>query len=190
MAVWWTDWQGGGRALPAFRGRPGRPSPCRHGSASAAPFLPRGTPNPTTQPNQQCATQTKTIAHWFNPCAFSQAPTAYATQAEYDAAVAAGGNAVLLSNAGTLPYGQRGRLTVAGPGFNRLDISLFKSFRLPYREAVFELRADGINVMNTPSFGDPNNGITGGSAGEITSTRFSGLLPDGRVIQVAGRLTF
>jgi hypothetical protein len=44
--------------------------------------------------------------------------------------------------------------------------------------------------MNTPSFGDPNNGITGGNAGEINSTRFSGLLPDGRVIQVAGRLTF
>ena len=130
------------------------------------------------------------IVSEFNPCAFSQAPTAYATQAEYDAAVAGGGNAVLLSNAGTLPYGQRGRLTVAGPGFNRLDMSLFKSFRLPFREAVFELRADGINVMNTPSFGDPNNGITGGSAGEITSTRFSGLLPDGRVIQVAGRLTF
>jgi hypothetical protein len=69
-------------------------------------------------------------------------------------------------------------------------MSLFKNFKLPYREAAFELRADAINVMNTPSFGDPNNGITGGGAGEINSTRFSGLLPDGRVIQVAGRLTF
>jgi hypothetical protein len=44
--------------------------------------------------------------------------------------------------------------------------------------------------MNTPSFGDPNNGITGGSAGSINSTRFSGILPNARVIQVAGRLTF
>ena len=156
----------------------------------ANPFDDGGKPYSVTQPNQECATATKTIAHWFNPCAFSQAPTAYATVAEYDAAVAAGGNAVLLSQAGTLPYGQRGRLTVGGPGFNRLDMSLFKSFKLPFREAAFELRADGINVMNTPSFGDPNNGITGGSAGSITSTRFSGLLPDARVIQVAGRLTF
>jgi hypothetical protein len=69
-------------------------------------------------------------------------------------------------------------------------MSLFKSFKLPFHNAAFELRADGINVMNTPSFGDPNNGITGGSAGEINSTRFSGLLPNARVIQVAGRLTF
>jgi hypothetical protein len=44
--------------------------------------------------------------------------------------------------------------------------------------------------MNTPSFGDPNNSITGGSAGQINSTRFNGLLPNARVIQVAGRLTF
>jgi hypothetical protein len=154
------------------------------------PFATGGTANQVTQAGESCSTQTRTIAHWFNPCAFSQAPTAYATQADYNAAVAAGGNAVLLSNAGTLPYGQRGRQTVGGPGFNRLDMSLFKSFRLPYREAAFELRADGINVMNTPSFGDPNNGLTGSSAGSINSTRFSGLLPDARVIQVAGRLTF
>ena len=93
-------------------------------------------------------------------------------------------------NAGTLPYGQRGRQTVAGPGFNRLDMSLFKSFKLPYRAAAIELRVDGINVLNTPSFGDPNNGLTGGNAGSINSTRFSGLLPDARVIQVAGRFTF
>ena len=104
--------------------------------------------------------------------------------------VAAGGNTVLLSQAGTLPYGQRGRLTVCGPGFNRLDMSLFKSFPIPFHKAAFELRADGINVMNTPSFGDPNNGITGRNAGQINSVRFSGLLPNGRVIQVAGRLTF
>ena len=143
-----------------------------------------GTPNPITQPGQECATQVRTIAHWFNPCAFAQAPTAYLTQ------VPAGANGVLLSQAGTLPYGQRGRQTVAGPGFNRLDMSLFKSFKLPYREAAFELRADGINVMNTPSFGDPSTSITGGSAASISSTRFSGTLPNARVIQVAGRLTF
>ena len=105
-------------------------------------------------------------------------------------AVPAGANGVLLSQAGTLPYGQRGRQTIGGPGFNRLDMSLFKSFKLPFRESAFELRADAINLMNTPSFGDPNNGLTGGSAGQINSTRFSGLLPDGRVIQVAGRINF
>ena len=181
---------GGWKATAIFQVQTGTPIALPQRFRIGNPFAPGGTPNPVTQHNQECATQTKTIAHWFNPCAFSQAPTAYATVAQYSAAVAAGGNAVLLSQAGTLPYGQPGRLTVAGPGFNRLDMSLFKSFKLPFHDAAFELRADGINVMNTPSFGDPNNGITGGSAGQITSTRFSGLLPNARVIQVAGRLTF
>jgi Carboxypeptidase regulatory-like domain len=181
---------GGWKAAAIFQVQTGTPIAFPQRFRLGDPFGAGGTPNPVTQPNQECATQTKTLAHWFNPCAFSQAPTAYATQADYNAAVAAGGNAVLLSQAGTLPYGQPGRITVGGPGFNRLDMSLFKSFKIPYRESAFELRADGINVMNTPSFGDPNNGITGGSAGSINSTRYSGILPNARIIQVAGRLTF
>ncbi len=181
---------GGWKTAAIFQVQTGTPVALPQLFRVSDPFAPGGTPNAVTQRNEECAAQTKTIQHWFNPCAFAQAPTAYATQADYDAAVAAGGNAVLLSQAGTLPYGQRGRLTVTGPGFNRLDMSLFKSFRIPYRESAFELRADGINVMNTPSFGDPSTSVTGGSAGSINSTRFSGLLPDGRVIQVAGRLTF
>jgi hypothetical protein len=181
---------GGWKATAIFQVQTGTPIALPQRFRVSDPFAKGGTPNPVTQPNQTCATETKTIAHWFNPCAFAQAPTAYMTQTAYDEAVAAGGNAVLLSQAGTLPYGQPGRLTVTGPGFNRLDMSLFKSFAIPFHEAAFELRADGINVMNTPSFADPNNGITGGNAGQITSTRFSGLLPNARVIQVAGRLTF
>ena len=181
---------GGWKAAAIFQVQTGTPIALPQRFRVGDPFGAGGTPNPVTQPNQECATQVKTLAHWFNPCAFAQAPTAYATQADYNAAVAAGGNAVLLSNAGTLPYGQPGRITVGGPGFNRLDMSLFKSFKLPYRESAFELRADGINVMNTPSFGDPSTSITGGSAGSINSTRFSGILPNARVIQVAGRLTF
>jgi hypothetical protein len=157
------------------------------------PFTPGGTASAVTQPNETCSAVTRTITHWFNPCAFAQAPTAYATQADYQAALQAGGataNAVLLANAGTLPYGQRGRQTVEGPGFNRLDMSLFKSFALPFHNSSFELRADGINLMNTPSFCDPSGGITGGSAGQITSTRFSSVLPNARVIQLAGHLYF
>jgi Carboxypeptidase regulatory-like domain len=181
---------GGWKAAAIFQVQTGTPIALPQRFRVGDPFGAGGTPNPVTQPNQECATQIKTLAHWFNPCAFAQAPTAYATQADYNAAVAAGGNAVLLSQAGTLPYGQPGRITVGGPGFNRLDMSLFKSFKIPYRESAFELRADGINVMNTPSFGDPSTSITGGSAGSINSTRYSGILPNARVIQVAGRLTF
>lgn len=175
---------GGWKATAIFQVQTGTPIAIPQVFRIGDPFAAGGTANTITQPNETCATQTRTIAHWFNPCAFSQAPTAFLT------AVPPGANGVLLSNAGTLPYGQRGRQTVAGPGFNRLDMSLFKSFKLPYRAAAIELRVDGINVLNTPSFGDPNNGLTGGNAGSINSTRFSGLLPDARVIQVAGRFTF
>lgn len=181
---------GGWKAAAIFQVQTGEPIALPQRFRISDPFAPGGTPDPVTQRNQQCAAQTKTIAHWFNPCAFTQAPTAYATEQDYSAAVANGGNAVLLSQAGTLPYGQRGRITVGGPGFNRLDMSLFKSFKLPFRESAFELRADGVNVMNTPSFGDPSTSITGSNAGRINSTRFSGIIPDARVIQVAGRLTF
>lgn len=181
---------GGWKAAAIFQVQTGAPIALPQRFQISDPFAPGGTANPVTQHNQECAAQTKTIAHWFNPCAFSQAPTAYATEQDYNDAVANGGNAVLLSQAGTLPYGQRGRITVGGPGFNRLDMSLFKSFKLPFRESAFELRADGVNVMNTPSFGDPSTSITGSNAGRINSTRFSGIIPDARVIQVAGRLTF
>ena len=175
---------GGWKATAIFQVQTGTPIAIPQVFRVGDPFGAGGTPNPITQPNQECPTRVKTIAHWFNPCAFSQAPTAFLT------AVPPNTNGVLLSQAGTLPFGQRGRQTVGGPGFNRLDMSLFKSFKLPFREAAFELRADAINVMNTPSFGDPNNGLTGGNAGSINSTRFSTLLPNARVIQVAGRLTF
>jgi hypothetical protein len=69
-------------------------------------------------------------------------------------------------------------------------MSLFKSFHIPFHEAALQLRADGFNVMNTPSFSDPSNSITGSNAGSITNVKFGGILPNARVIQVAARLTF
>ena len=180
---------GGWKTTAIFQAQTGTPIAFTGLFRVSDPFTPGGTPNKVTQPNETCATQTRTLAHWFNPCAFAKAPSAYLTQADLTAAQAQGANGVLLANAGTLPYGQ-GRLTVAGPGLNRLDMSLFKSFRLHYRDSAFQLRADVVNVLNHPAFSDPSNSVTGSNAGNITSTRFSNILPSSRVIQVAGRLTF
>jgi hypothetical protein len=52
------------------------------------------------------------------------------------------------------------------------------------------LRADGFNVLNHPSFGNPSTSLTGATGQAITQTRFSSLIPDARVIQVAARLSF
>jgi hypothetical protein len=177
---------GGWKTTAIFQVQTGTPIALPGRFRISNPFTPGGTPNPITQANEFCAPVTKTLTHWFNPCAFAQAPSAVISPAD----LVPGDNEVLLSQAGTLPYGQPGRLTVTGPGFNRLDMSLFKSFAIPFRESAFQLRADVFNVTNTPSFSDPNNSITGANAGDITTVRFNGILPNGRVIQVAGRLNF
>jgi hypothetical protein len=121
-----------------------------------------------------CATQTKTVATWFNPCAFTNPP------------VATGPNDLAA-------YGGYGRSVVYGPGYNRVDLSVFKTFTL-YREMKLDLRGDLFNALNTPAYGQPNATI-GSSFGQITSTRFGGSgtgaeTPDARVGQISARLHF
>jgi len=88
------------------------------------------------------------------------------------------------------PFGPYGRQAITGPGFWDLDMSLFKSFPIPFRESALEFRADAFNVLNHPSFGNPGSSLTGTSGQSINSTRFSGIIPDARVVQVAARLSF
>ena len=148
------------------------------------PFGAGGTPDPATQPNFVCATKTHSLASWFNPCAFKNPPRA--TLGDSNPA----SNLINYQSAGSIPYGPPGRVSVPGPGFNKVDLSLFKSFGIPWRESQIHLRADVFNLLNHPSFGYPSNGLQGNSAGQITSTRFSGESPDARVAQFAVRYTF
>lgn len=137
-----------------------------------------------TQPQFICASKTHTVAQWFNPCSYQNPPQVVSSGAS------AAQNTINAANAGLIPSGPRGRVGVYGPGFNRVDLSLFKDFHIPFRESSVQLRADGFNVLNTPSFGNPNTSLTGSDGQTITSTRFSGILPDARVIQVAARFIF
>ncbi len=148
------------------------------------PLSPGGTADTATQPNFSCASKTKTLAQWFNPCAFKNPPVARL------GATDASKNYVNVNEAGLLPSGPRGRQAVYGPGFNQVDVSLFKNFTLPIRESKLQLRADIFNLLNHPSFGNPGSSLSGESNQKISSTRFSGLIPDQRVIQVAGRISF
>jgi hypothetical protein len=99
-------------------------------------------------------------------------------------------NLIPAATAGLIPFGPRGRQGVIGPGFNKLDMSLFKTFAVPFHESALQLRADAFNLLNHPTFGNPGSGLSGGGNQAIGSTRFSGILPDARVIQVAARLSF
>ncbi len=178
---------GGWATALVFRVQTGQPvniyannNPGGTGTANAYelfnPFHAGGTPTST---NGICATKTRTLATWFNPCAFANPAQATSTS---DLA----------------SYGPPGRTSIAGPGYNRTDISAFKSFGI-YRETNLEFRTDVFNLWNTPAYGQPGN-TTGGGFGQIVSERFgstggqysatAGESPDARVIQFALKYIF
>jgi hypothetical protein len=78
---------------------------------------------------------------------------------------------------------------VYGPGYQRINGSLFKNFTI-WRETSLQLRADYFNLLNTPAYGNPNANIgTGG--GQITTARSLGqFYPDSRFWQFAAKINF
>jgi hypothetical protein len=61
--------------------------------------------------------------------------------------------------------------TSTGPGYKKLDFSLFKSFPITERYS-FQFRADTFNIFNHPNFSAPDNtDITSTQFGDIGSTR-------------------
>ena len=144
------------------------------GNASAYrvgdPYKPGGTPPPNS-PGVVCATKTRTIQTWWNPCAFDNpTPAQFASK-------------TVLSS-----YGPRGRTDVAGPGYNRVDMSLFKSFST-YRTQSLQFRADFFNLFNHPAWGQPGETL-GSGFGQITTERFGGDQQDARMIQFALKYFF
>ncbi|WP_213804451.1 carboxypeptidase-like regulatory domain-containing protein [Granulicella sp. dw_53] len=85
-------------------------------------------------------------------------------------------------NSGRVGNERRG--VIEGPGFNRLDVGLFRNFKL-YERLVFQLRGEAYNVANHTNW--QTVGVTATTAstfGQVTATR------DPRILQVAGKLTF
>ena len=80
--------------------------------------------------------------------------------------------------------GNSGRNTLRGPHTNVFDFSLMRDF--PIHESLqLQFRWEVFNLFNTVLFGQPNNNVTSGAAGSITS-----LSGDPRVMQFALRLSF
>jgi hypothetical protein len=100
-----------------------------------------------------------TRLHWFNQTAFV-APSPASFQ-----------------------VGNEKRGVVNGPGFNRLDVGLFRNFKV-YRGATFQLRGEAFNVANHTNWGNPDTDATLGTFGQITTTR------DPRILQLAGKINF
>ena len=81
-------------------------------------------------------------------------------------------------------FGDSSRNSLRGPGLTNVNFSLGKNFII-WRQVNFQLRGDATNVLNHPSFSQPDNNIGGSQAGQITSTTVGG-----RSMQISGRLSF
>lgn len=64
--------------------------------------------------------------------------------------------------------GSLGRNTFTMPRNVRIDLSIFKDFRIT-EGTKLQFRAEGFNITNTPLFGQPTNTV-GGNLGRITTT--------------------
>ena len=149
------------------------------------PFKAGGTPDPRSGLSS-CPARVRTTTSWFNPCAFINPPAASAIA-----------NGSTVTGFAALAYLGGTRNTVYGPGYERINGSLFKNFTI-FREASFQLRADYFNLLNTPAYGNPgganntNSQTTLTTAGaQITANRSLGAFnPDSRFFQFAAKINF
>ena len=132
-------------------------------------------PNEVGDPNKAgneggqtgCPTQIHTLQHWFNPCAFAQAPT---------------------GELGTAP-----RAPVYGPRFVNTDFSVIKDFPLSFREGMgLQFRAEFFNLFNHSQY--YLDGIGGTGEQDINTQSSFGVINNTvnnpRLIQFALKLKF
>lgn len=127
-----------------------------------------------------CPAKVRITAHWYNPCAFAD-PV-------YPASFGSKG---YLTGSGVLQYLGAPRGQIADPGYERIDMSVFKNFTT-FEKQYLQFRADVFNLFNTPTWGIPSDaGIASNAAGHITGTRTLGnYTPDARFFQLALKYYF
>jgi hypothetical protein len=119
--------------------------------------------------NPGCAapSQIHTIQHWFNPCAFAQAPDG--------------------------ELGTASRSPVYGPRFANVDFSVIKDFPLSFREGMnLQFRAEFFNLFNHPQF--YMGGAGGSGEQDINAQSTFGVINNtvnnARLVQFALKLRF
>jgi len=150
--------------------------------------------------SSSCATKTRNRNHWYNPCSFTNPwdtanwtdePDHYIPTGKDDVHYAAAKQPIYVTDLATvLKYAGGKRTQVVGPGYERVNMSIFKNFNI-YKDIKFEFRSDIFNVFNTPTLGQPSTNNNSSSGGAITGTRSLQLhAPDSRFIQFSGKLSF
>jgi len=85
-------------------------------------------------------------------------------------------------------FGNLGRNLVIGPGFNNVDFSVIKNFKV-CEKVRGQFRAEIFDLFNHPNFGQPGNVVGTPAFGRITNTRFpTGESGSSRQIQFAVKL--
>lgn len=85
-----------------------------------------------------------------------------------------------------LQYGTAMRNPVVGPGIHTADLSLFKTFQMPYSEQhALQFRMEVFNATNSPQFSNAGSSLGTSTFGVITSTRINN-----RILQFALKYRF
>jgi hypothetical protein len=145
------------------------------------PFAGGGTPDPSLNfpAGATCPAQVHRLSSWFNPCAFKNPlPGSAVTGAITTAAQAA-------------PFLGDKANQVDGPGYNRTNLSVFKSFSV-YRQSALQLRADIFNLFNSPAFivTGGNDGPSGGAISPGSYRFFQNDTPNSRIVQFSLKLSY
>jgi len=148
------------------------------------PFAAGGSADPTNA-STACPAKVRNITNWFNPCAFANPLPGSLIPNTQTAANPVG----TPLTTGVVAYLGTTRNQIYGPGYQRINMSLFKNFTT-YETQYLQFRADAFNLFNTPAFGQPNGGINN-NGGNITGTRSLGAFtPNARFFQLALKYYF
>jgi hypothetical protein len=141
------------------------------------PFAPGGSPDPSN-PTITCASRTRNRTNWYNPCAFANPQP---------------GNSITTPVTGTaaaITYLGGRSNQIYGPGYNRVNMSLFKNF-VTWREEYVQFRADAFNLLNHPSLANPSLTGINSTGGAITApATFQNDTPDARFFQISLKYIF
>lgn len=159
------------------------------------PYAPGGSPDPSN-PGVACPAKVHTRTNWYNPCAFAN-PLA-------GSLISPGANngdptqpqpgysypKYVTNLQQVLQFLGGRRNQIVGPGYERINMSVFKDFTT-FREEKLQFRTDIFNLLNTPAYGDPSVTSINSNGGQITTPRFfQNNTPDARFFQFSLKYMF
>jgi hypothetical protein len=150
------------------------------------PFAGGGSPDPSN-PSVTCPAHVHNKTNWYNPCAFANPLSGNNIPSTGSTLATA---TYLTGEANAIAYlGGRSNV-VTGPGYGRINMSLFKSFST-WREHSLQFRADVFNLFNHPSWTNPSNTGNNNTGGLITGFwSLQSNTPDARFFQLSAKYIF